>query len=244
MNRELQSMIAHANHPIQSPLGDEAVGHLLDHALTDHARVLDLGCGAGEWLLRALTARPAVRAEGVDVSKAALDRAATAAADRGVDDRLTLHHQGAEGFTSAEPFDVVLSVGATHVFGGLVNTLEVARKHLAPGGRVVIGDGFWEREPTPEAIEMLGDLEDLATTHDQVVAAGWTPVFGHVSTRQELDAYEWACWGTLATWALDHPDDPDSADALSIAATRRVEWLHSYRSSFGFLTMVLRESGK
>ncbi|MFD9812003.1 SAM-dependent methyltransferase [Streptomyces sp. NPDC059080] len=203
-------------------------------------RVLDLGCGGGEWLLRALEARPGLRAEGVDISEDALVQAREAARERGVEERLTLHHRPAAEFASAEPFDLVLSVGAAHAFGGLLPTLAAARKHLAPDGRVMIGDGFWERTPSQEAIDMLGDFADLATTMDRVAADGWTPVHGHISSRQELDAYEWACWGSLAAWALDHPADPGSAQALTTAATRRSEWLRVYRDTWGFLTLVLR----
>jgi cyclopropane fatty-acyl-phospholipid synthase-like methyltransferase len=202
--------------------------------------VLDLGCGEGEWLLRALATSPLVRAEGVDVSEEALAQAREAAGRHGVQDRLVLHHRPAADFTSAEPFDVVLSVGAAHAFGGLLPTLAAARRHLAPGGRVVVGDGFWEREPSREAVETLGDLADLATTLDLVSAEGWTPVHGHISTRRERDDYEWACWGSLAAWALDHPDDPDSSEVLSTAAARRAEWLRGYRDSFGFVCLVLR----
>lgn len=36
---------------------------------------LDLGCGGGEWLLRALATHPELRAEGVDVSENALEQA-------------------------------------------------------------------------------------------------------------------------------------------------------------------------
>ncbi|MFD0372294.1 SAM-dependent methyltransferase [Streptomyces sp. NPDC127114] len=100
--------------------------------------------------------------------------------------------------------------------------------------------GPWEK--LTEAIEMFGDLDDLATTVDRVVADGWTPVHGHVSTRSELDAYEWACWGSLASWALDHPADPARAQVLETATARRSQWLHGYRDSFGFLCLVLRRT--
>ncbi|MFR0357433.1 SAM-dependent methyltransferase [Streptomyces sediminimaris] len=243
MNREQISRIAHAEHPIKSPLGDDSVRRLLERALpTGEERVLDLGCGGGEWLLRALATRPGVRTEGVDVSEDALEQAAAAARDRGLRDRLVLHHRKAEEFVSDKPFDVVVSVGAAHAFGGLLPTLAAARSHLAPGGRVLVGDGFWERPPSQEAVEMLGDFADLATTVERVVADGWTPVDGHVSTREELDDYEWSCWGSLAGWALDHPGDADGAQALETATVRRTEWLRVYRDTLGFLCLVLRRS--
>ncbi|GAA3505580.1 hypothetical protein GCM10019016_126930 [Streptomyces prasinosporus] len=134
----------------------------------------------------------------------------------------------------------MLCVGATHAFGGLLPTLAAARQHLAPGGRVLVGDGFWDRAPSPEAVELFGELTDLPTTLDRVVADGWTPVQGHVSTRQELDAYEWAWTGSLASWALDHPTDPDSAQALEAATTHRGQWLRVYRDVLGFVCFVLR----
>ncbi|MFE9139087.1 SAM-dependent methyltransferase [Streptomyces sp. NPDC007355] len=245
MSREEISMIAHADHSIKSPLDDDSVGLLLERGLPrGDERVLDLGCGTAEWLLRALATRPLLRAEGVDVSEVSLREARRAAGERGVGERLVLHRQEAADFVSAEPFDLVISVGATHAFGGLLPTLAAARRHLAPGGRVLIGESFWDRAPSPAAVEMFGDLADLATTVDQVVADGWTPVHGHVSTRGELDAYEWACWGSLAAWALDHPTDPAAAQALETATTARTEWLHGYRDSFGFVCLILRRTSE
>jgi len=243
VNREQISAIAHAEHPIKSPLDDDSVRRLLERGVPrGDERVLDLGCGGGEWLLRALAMGPKLHAEGVDISGDDLAQAREAASRLGVGERLVLHHQEAEGFVSSQPFDLVLSVGAAHAFGGLLPTLAAARKHLAPGGRVLIGDGFWDRDPSEEAVEMLGDFADLATTVDRVVADGWTPVDGHVSTRRELDDYEWACWGSLASWALDHPADPDSAQALETATTRRSEWLRVYRDTWGFVSLVLRRT--
>jgi len=243
VNREQISGIAHTHHPIKSPLDDDSVRRLLEQGLPrGDERILDLGCGSGEWLLRALAAHPRLRAEGVDISTDALDLAHRNAQRLGVEDRLTLHQQSAEEFSSPHGFDLVLSVGAAHAFGGLLPTLAAARKHLAPGGSVLVGDGFWERPPTAEAVGMLGDFGDLAAVVDSVAAEGWTPVHGHISTRHELDAYEWACWGGLAAWALDHRGDARSAEVLETADTRRREWLHTYRDSFGFVSLVLRRT--
>ncbi|MFF4581084.1 SAM-dependent methyltransferase [Streptomyces sp. NPDC001389] len=241
MNREQMSKIAHTHHPIKSPLNDDSVSRLLAHALPrGDERVLDLGCGGGEWLLRALTTHPHLRAEGVDISESDLAEARRKAVHLTVDDRLALHCRKAEEFSSPHRFDLVMCIGSTHALGGLLPTLEAARDHLAPGGRVLIGDGIWEREPSPEAVGVLGDFADLPTTIDRVTAAGWTPVQGHVSTRRELDDYEWANWGTLASWALDHPTHPDSPEVLAWATARRTEWLRTYRDTWGFATLLLR----
>jgi SAM-dependent methyltransferase len=243
MNRDQLSRLAHADHPLASPLNDDSVHRLLAHTIVrGDERLLDLGCGGAEWLLRALVAYPEVQAEGVDLSDPALQHARDAAGRRGVSQRLVLHRQDAATFTSPHRFDVVLGAGVSHVFGGLLPTLAAARSQLASGGRVLIGVGFWPAPPTPEALELLGDAADLATTLDLVVAGGWTPVGGHVSTRQELDDYEWAWTGSLASWALDHPDDPDAEQALEVATTHRSEWLRGYRDSWGFVCLVLRRT--
>ncbi|MEU1617094.1 class I SAM-dependent methyltransferase [Streptomyces sp. NPDC005722] len=243
MERRRISRIAHTHHPIAAPLDDAVVRHLLGRALRrGDERVLDLGCGEGAWLLRALDGRPKVTAEGVDLDTGALEKAAREATALGVGDRLTLHEGDAGGFAPPYLFDVVLSVGAAHAFGGLLPTLAAAREHLAPGGTVLIGDGFWEREPTQDVVDMLGEYEDLPSTVDRIVADGWTPVLAHVSSIREWDDYEWSWTGSLAEWALDHPGDPDSGAALEAAAVHRAEWLHGYRGTFGFVTLLLRRT--
>ncbi|GAB3567347.1 class I SAM-dependent methyltransferase [Amycolatopsis endophytica] len=200
--------------------------------------MLDLGCGGGEWLLRALAVRPEARAEGVDLAEPALDHARREAGRRGVGDRLVLHRQDVSAFTAAEPFDLVLCVGSTHAFGGLLPALAAARRLLAPGGRVIVGDGYWECEPSPEAVEMLGDFADLATTVDALTTDGWIPLYGHLSTRQELDDYEWSWTGSLAAQALDQPD------VLAVATEHRNGWLRGYRDCFGFLTLTLADGSR
>ncbi|MEU3565294.1 class I SAM-dependent methyltransferase [Kitasatospora sp. NPDC006786] len=246
MDRQQISRLAHARHPVAAPLADESVARLLDRATagTERGRALDLGCGEGAWLLRTLAARPNWRAVGVDLDAAALTRARETATALGVVRRIGLHHVDVREFSSLEPFDVVLCVGATHAFGGLLPTLAAARELLAPGGRLLVGEAFWQCEPSQPALDGLGaareDFADLATTTDRVLADGWTPVFGHVSSEQEWDDYEFSWTGSLAEWALDHPDHPDAAAAREAADRHRTEWLHGYRGTLGFVTYLLR----
>jgi SAM-dependent methyltransferase len=248
VDRRLISAIAHGTHPVAAPLGDGSVRRLLDRALRrGDERVLDLGCGQGSWLARALTDRPGVRAEGVDIDADAIAAGRKVMAEAGHQDRVVLHTQDAKEFPSAHSFDVVLSVGAAHAFGGLLPTLAAARGHLAPGGTALVGDAFWEREPTRATLDAgftAEEYDDLATTLDRVMADGWTPVYGHVSTAEEWDDYEWSWTGTLADWALTHPKHPGHGDALAAANDHRRAWLHGYRGTLGFVTLLLRRTSQ
>ncbi|KJS54842.1 SAM-dependent methyltransferase [Streptomyces rubellomurinus subsp. indigoferus] len=246
MDRQRISRLAHARRPIAAPLSDDSVARLLERAAAGAGggRALDLGCGEGAWLVRLLAARPNWRAVGVDLDAAGLTRARESATALGVERRLGLHHLDAREFRSREPFDLVLCVGATHAFGGLLPTLAAARELLAPGGRLLVGEGFWEREPSEAALTALAaareDHAGLATTTDRVIAAGWTPVDGHVSSQPEWDAYEFSWMGALAEWALEHPEDPDAGAAREAADRHRAQWLHGYRGALGFVTYLLR----
>ncbi|MFE1317515.1 SAM-dependent methyltransferase [Kitasatospora phosalacinea] len=235
MERHEISRIAHHDHPIAAPLSDGAVRDLLARLLRgrEDGRLLDLGCGEAPWLVRALAAHPALRAVGVDADADALRTALRTAQQLGVERRIGLHHRDVREFAAAEPFDAVLCVGATRTFGGIGPALAAIGPLLAPGGAVLLGEPYREREPAPPA-------RDLAGTVAAVRDAGWLPVAGHTSSRAELDAYAWARTGSLTDWALDRPPGPDRDQALRAAADDREQWLGGQREALGFVTLVLR----
>lgn len=207
--------------------------------------MLDLGCGDGSWLLRALRLEPTLTAVGVDVSGAGFDRVREQAAREGFGKRLQLVHADVRAWAAADRFDVVLSVGAAYAFGGLLPTLSAAGKHLHPHGQLLVGECIGEQAAIEQALALLGadveDYDDLAATVDAVASAGWVPLEGHVSGLQEWDAYEWSWTGSLARWATDHPDHPDSREVMATSVAHRQAWLEGYRGTFGFLTMLLRK---
>jgi len=244
VDRRLSS-IAHSHHPIAAPILGVNVNRLLRRAdRQPAARILDLGCGEGAWALQALAHYPDGHADGVDIDRYGLERAATAAAERGLADRLTLHERDARSYVPDGDYDLVLCVGSTHAFGGFTETLELVSRHVHPDGVLLIGECFWEVPPTPEALAALEvksedytSLADLVATAEQ---AGWTPVYAHVSDTAEWDNYEWSWTGSLTDWALDNPGHPDAEAALALAREHRDQWLRGYRKVLGFVTLVLR----
>jgi SAM-dependent methyltransferase len=247
VDRQRLSSIAHSHHPIAAPIYGVNVNRLLRRAdRQPTARILDLGCGEAAWAMQALAHYPDGHADGVDISAHALERAAEAANERGLADRLTLHERDARTYVPDGHYDLVLCVGSTHAFGGLSETLELGGRHVIADGILLVGEGFWQVPPTPGALAALDvkpeDFTDLAGLVAAAEQAGWTPIYAHVSDAAEWDNYEWSWIGSLTEWALDNPGHPDAPDAHTLAREHRDQWLSGYRNVLGFATLVLRRA--
>lgn len=245
MDRAHISAIAHAEHPVMAPLSDDAVAGVLGALPVPHGgHVGDFGCGQGVWLVRLLQQRGDLRGTGIDTSDVALVAARERADAAGVSDRVQWL-RGDVATDLGDPMEGALCVGSTHAFGGLAGTLDAIRERVIPGAGLVLGEGFWEPSPTARALEVIGDLPDLAGLVSTCQERGWEVVHGHVSSAEEWDAYEWSWAGSLTRWGLEHMEPPDGAAALEALATARKhldEWLNGYRGQLGFATLVLGDA--
>ncbi|WP_219465055.1 SAM-dependent methyltransferase [Nonomuraea rhizosphaerae] len=242
MDRQTISHLAHAHHPIASPISGTNLNRLLRRArLGPDARILDLGCGQAVWSVRLLELYRDATADGVDLSDAGFEAAWELAVGAEVASRLSLHLGSAAEFTAAEPYDLVLCVGATHAFGGLGATMEAINGLLAPGGLALVGEGFWDRPPSEELEAEVGTYPDLSGTVAEAEAAGYRTVYAHVSERDEWYDYEFSWTGSLMDWALRNPG-ADGDAAMAAALEHRKMWLDGYRDRLGFVTLVLRRT--
>lgn len=133
MDRHEISRIAHSEHLIAAPVAASKAQLLLSRLSPPKGgRVVDLGCGWGEWFLELLAQRVDLTGAGVDIAMPS--NVAARAVERGSADRVSWVEADAASWDGGELFDVVLCIGASHAFGGLAATLRGARRHLRPGG--------------------------------------------------------------------------------------------------------------
>lgn len=233
-------------HPPIGPFSAATIDRLLRSARLGTApRILDIGCGLGAWVLRALELHPDAQAVGVDVSQAHVDRALADAARRGLGERFTGHVGDAWGFIRPGEFDLVICVGLSEALGGTRKALrELIIPQLRDGGLILLGEPFWERPPQESTLRSLGGpaehYTDFDGVFDMAMEGGGLPIDAHVSTPTEWDEYMWACVRALAEWGLDEAPPEEQGAILRFMADYRDAWLQGVRGTLGFTTLLLR----
>ena len=227
-----------------TPLSEAHAELLLSRLeLPTSGSVLDLGCGWGELLIRAVAATgdAAVTGIGVDTYAPDLARGREAAAARGLEDRVKFVEASAVGW--GEPADRVLCIGATHAWGGSKPALGALAESVKPGGRLLFGDGFWQREPGKAAVEIFGEeVVPLSELVRLAHAAGWQVM--HLS---EADQLEWDDFETTwrlgrHRWLAEHPDHAAAPKLGEELQQGVLEYLDVYRGVLGYCYLVLRRS--
>jgi hypothetical protein len=112
---------------------------------------------------------------------------------------------------------------------------------------VLIGDGYWRREPQAAYLEALGatadELPDYAGLVGAGAAVGLEPVYASVTTEEEWDRYEWRLIFNGLRFAAEHPDDPGAADVQAWAERARARYLSpGGRDTMGFALVLYRRS--
>ncbi|MFE5816039.1 SAM-dependent methyltransferase [Streptomyces sp. NPDC056479] len=233
------------------PLSESRAAALVQRlSRTNPATVLDIGCGWGELMLRVLAATPEATGIGVDLNGDDLDRARSNAEDRGLGRRAEFVEESATK-TARGPADLVLCVGASQALSTdgapdpLIEALRELRRLVTDDGRVLLGEGFWQRPPTPAELKGMwpgasaDDHHDLATLLDLAVAAGFRPEWTETANLDEWEEFESAYQADVEIWLAGHPDHPLAAETRERLDRHRAQWM-SYRGVLGlaYLTLV------
>ena len=223
-----------------APLSENHAAFLVERlGVPPGVRILDLGCGWGELLLRAVAASDAdVTGTGVDTDVEALERGRVLAADRGLAGRVRL----IEGEAAAwqEPADRILCVGASHALAGTKESLLRLADLTLPGGRVLFGDGFWERPPTRDAATLFGeDVLSFAGVIACATTAGWRVLHASTADQREWDDFESTFRAGREEWLQEHPNDDQAAGVRTALDDQLQRYVEVYRGVFGFCYLIL-----
>lgn len=239
--------IAHRDHVFLNPLSGPKVDQVLSMLELPHgARVLDVGCGKGEMLVR-LAGRWGARGVGLDPNPVFLADARRRAEARAPQAGLAFHEQPACDFP-AEPgsFDAALCVGSTEAYGGYRHALRALAGVVRPHGRILVGERFWRRHPHPDYLEILGlGLDDLLDHPRNVRAgeeAGLVPICTAVSTEDEWNRYEGLYARAVEEHAGGHPEDPEAEAMWRRIRRHREAYEHWGRDTLGFGLYVFQKN--
>ncbi|MFQ5834260.1 MAG: SAM-dependent methyltransferase [Candidatus Thorarchaeota archaeon] len=210
------------------------------------ARVIDIACGKGEYLVRF--------AELYDISGVGVDKSPFCIRDckEKLNTRMPeanlefLEMDGADYRPdSPESFDLAMCLGASWVFGGHRGTLRALNGMTKPGGLIVAGEPYWLGEPSEDYLQASGmKRADYLTHHENVLVGeeeGLKCVYTIVSDVNDWDHYE-----TLQLWAIDdhvrsNPEDPDNAELLKRGASQREQYLKWGRDTLNWAIYVFRK---
>lgn len=219
-----------------------APGHaelLLDSLAPHGRRITDLGCGWGELLLRAVeSGGPEATGVGIDVDREALLRGQRLAAARGLESRVRFECTPAKSWRGDA--ERLICIGAAHAWGSAEVALQALTSLLAPGGRLLFGEGIWEREPTCAAETMFGHgLLPLAGLVRCAHESGWRVLHASTADQREWDVFEATFRAAPHEGLTAHPDGRD-AETLRAALRQEIEdYLSVYRGLLGFAYLVL-----
>lgn len=208
--------IAHASHRVLGPVSEPVIDDMLAEAAalvtTPAPRVLDIGCGKGEILVRAVQA---MGGTGLGIEP---NPAFAAAARRRIEATglgIAIEERRWQDVQPA-PRDVALAIctGSLHALGTFPEALHALHGIVSPGGLALVGPGYWKCEPEPGYLDALGATAEEMTTWEGTLElaarAGWQVRHTHASTLAEWDAYERRYAANVLAWCAAHPADPDS----------------------------------
>lgn len=233
------------NSPLSSSKADLLVGLL---PLEPGGRAIDVGCGTGEFLLHVVEAH-GVHGVGVDIHAASMETAKEKASSRGCVDKVEFLKKDIRKLEWDEPFDCGICMGATHAYAmdepAYSETLKGLGGILKPGGTLLVGESFWEKEPAQVYVDFVGEPSGTYRTHRENVELaeqyGFRILYATTSNLDEWDDFEWRHHMRIEEMARENPDDPEAIKKRDHGQAWRTAYLKWGRGTLGFGFYLFRK---
>jgi len=237
--------IVHAKQSILNPMRAEKMTHFVDMLnLSEGSRVVDIGCGKGEFLNR-LHEKYGISGVGIDKSPYFIEDCKAAKTKRAPEADIEYLLMDGKDYQPSEQFDLACCMGASWIWGGIRGTLEALTSMTKPGGLLVLGEPYWLKEPDPEYLVMEGcKREDFHSHRENVLMGdeyGVTCVYTLVSDYMDWDEYEAPHWWAVSEYSDEHPDDPDLPEIWEYLRKSRETYLKHGRDTMNWCLYVYRK---
>lgn len=218
---------AYRNLTFNTPLSEKRAADLI-RGCSPASQIVDLGCGWGELLLRLLKANPEAIGIGVDTDVDVLDRGKRLAQERGLTSRVRFLNKDALKVTGS--YDLVVAIGATHIWGHEPAMLRSLKKLLVPNGKILLGSGVYRSQPPLAIKEIFGELPSFSLLQEIVQREGFAINTAECTTLEEWDAFE-------LNWrkGLIESYDPE---LQTFAIERKIEYENGYREVLDFCYVI------
>lgn len=233
-------VVAESTHELQNPTSEEKLLLLAERlSLGPGSRVLDIASGRGGPAIL-LARETGCSVHGVEISPEFHAVAVARAEREGVADRVSFELADAAS-VALEPaaYDAALCLGASFVYGSLVQTIDALEPAVRAGGHVVVGEPYWRRLPLPADYADRGD--PWTTLEGTVVVfetTGLAVVSVIASSEDDWDRYETLHWQAVERWLTDNASDADAPGIRERHEREKRTYLRHGRDLLGWAIFV------
>ena len=237
--------VLHKKQLIMNPIRSSKLDRFCDTlGLPFASRVLDVGCGKGEFLLR-LNKRYSVSGIGIDKSPYCIRDAKENKDTRAPEADIQFLLMDGADYTTDEVFDLTCCIGASWIYGGIKGTLRALYDFTKPGGMIIVGEPYWIKEPPKEYLD-ADELrkEDFHSHIENVLIGddlGLTCIHTLASDTEDWDFYETLHWWAVSEYAESNPEDPDLSEILQSNEKSKQTYLKWGRDTMGWCMYVYRK---
>ncbi|MCD7034246.1 class I SAM-dependent methyltransferase [Metabacillus sp. GX 13764] len=248
MDRNKFSAIAHKDHLFYNPISQDKWKRVIELlSLKKDDRILDIGAGRGEMLLKILE-RYGSRCLAVEQYKGFTDLMKARSENFGLSDRLTILNEDAAKTVKElnQEFQAAICIGSSHALGNYQKTIEILKGIVVEGGFILMGEIYWRKKPDAEYLDFFGGEEGDVLSHaGNIFAAeehGLTPLWSATASEDDWDCYEWLYSKSIEDYCYHNPDDPDCAEMLERIRSWREMYLKYGRETLGFGLYLFRKN--